>query len=395
MRAIRLLLSATVMNLQGLSRRRMNSLVMVVSIAGAVAVFSGVLAMNAGLDEAMRDSGDPDRAVVLRAGSTVEIASAISHEDVVAIRNAAEARRSDDGVPLINAEAAAPLTLIEKRSGMEVNGSLRGVGPQILAVRPEIRIVSGRMFEPGKLELVVGQQALRQFEGLEPGSELAAYRTKWKIVGVFTADRSVRESELMADAGVVMNVSQRPAFQNVTVMLPDAAAFESFKRVLAASPAVAMDVFTEPEFLRRESQSLNGLLHFMAYVMGGIMALGAVFVAINAMYASIDDRRREIATLRAIGFPGAVVVGSIVAEAALLALAGGLLGALAAWLIVNGNTVSTAVGGDLRQLVFEVAMTPPVVLKGLAAALAIGVVGGLIPAVRSIRSQVVADLRAI
>lgn len=314
---------------------------------------------------------------------------------MVAIRNAADARRSTDGVPLIDAEAAAPLTLIEKRSGMEVNGTLRGVGPQILAVRPEIRIVSGRMFEPGKLELVVGQQALRQFEGLEPGSELAAYRTKWKIVGVFTADRSVRESELMADADIVMNVSQRPAFQNVTVVLPDAATFESFKRVLAASPAVAMDVFTEPEFLRRESQSLNGLLHFMAYVMGGIMALGAVFVAINAMYASIDDRRREIATLRAIGFPAVVVVGSIVAEAALLALAGGLLGALAAWLIVNGNTVSTAVGGDLRQLVFEVAMTPPVVLKGLAAALAIGVVGGLIPAMRSIRSQVVADLRAV
>lgn len=165
--------------------------------------------------------------------------------------------------------------------------------------------------------------------------------------------------------------------------------------MLTSSPAVAMDVFTEPEFLLRESQSLNGLLQFMAYVMGGIMALGAVFVAINAMYSSVDDRRREIATLRAIGFPSLVVVGSIVAEAMLLALAGGLLGALAAWLIVNGNTISTAVGGDLRQLVFEVAMTTPVVLKGLGAALAIGIVGGLIPAIRSIRSQVVADLRIV
>ena len=395
MNSIGLMLSATMMNLQSLSRRRMNSLVMVISIAGVAAVFSVVLAMNAGLDAAMRDSGNPDRAVVLRAGSTVEIASAISPEDLTVIRNAAEARKDADGVPLINAEAVAPLTLIEKRSGMEVNGTLRGVGPQILAVRPEIKIVAGRMFESGKLELVVGQQALKQFQGLELGGEITAYRTKWKIVGVFTADRSVRESELMTDAGVVMNVSQRPAFQNVTVVLPSAAGFDSFKKVLTSSPAVAMDVFTEPEFLLRESQSLNGLLQFMAYVMGGIMALGAVFVAINAMYSSIDDRRREIATLRAIGFPPVVVVSSIVAEALLLALLGGLLGALAAWFVVSGNTVSTAVGGDLRQLVFEVVMTPSVVLKGLGAALVIGAVGGLIPAIRSIRSQVVADLRAI
>lgn len=395
MHPLKLMLAATWMHLQGLSRRRVNALVMVVSVAGVVAVFSVVLAMNAGLDAAMRDSGNPDRAVVLRAGSTVEIASAISHEDLTLIRNAADARRGADGVPLINAEAAAPLTLIEKRTGMEVNGTLRGVGPQILAVRPEIRIVEGRMFEPGKLELVVGRQAARQFEGLELGREIEAYRTRWKIVGVFSAGRSVRESELMSDAEVVMNISQRPMFQNVTVVLPNAAAFGSFRRVLAASPAVAMDVFTEPEYLLRESQSLNGLLHFMAYVMGGIMALGAVFVAINAMYSSVDDRRREIATLRALGFPALVVLGSIVAEAMLLSLAGGLLGALAAWAVVNGNTVSTAVGGDLRQLVFEMAMTPPVMLKGLGAALAIGCVGGLVPAVRSVRSQVVDDLRAI
>lgn len=395
MNSIRLMLSATLMNLQSLPRRCMNSLVMIISIAGVAAVFSVVLSMNAGLDAAMRDSGNPDRAIVLRAGSTVEISSAISPEDLTVIRNAAEARKGADGAPLINAEAVAPLTLIEKRSGMEVNGTLRGVGPQILAVRPEIEILAGRMFEPGKLELVVGQQALKQFEGLKLGDEITAYRTKWKIVGVFAADRSVRESELMSDAGVVMNVSQRPAFQNVTVVLPNAAAFDSFKKILTSSPAVAMDVFTEPEFLLRESQSLNGLLHFMAYVMGGIMALGAVFVAINAMYSSVDDRRKEIATLRAIGFPPLVVVSSIVAEATLLALIGGLVGAFAAWLIVSGNTVSTAVGGDLRQLVFEVVMTTPVVLKGLGAALAIGIIGGLIPAVRSIRSQVVADLRTI
>lgn len=395
MHAFKLILSTAVMNLRNLARRRLNALVMVASIAGVVAVFSGVLAMNAGLDDAMRDAGRPDRAVVLRAGSTVEIASAISREEMDTIRNSTVVKKAADGTPLITGEAVAPLTLIEKRSGMEVNGTIRGVGPEVMAVRPEIRIVAGRMFNPGKFEIVVGQQALQQFEGLKLGGELSAYNTKWKIVGIYAADHSMRESELMADASVVMEVSQRPMFQNVTVVLPDPAAIAGFRKAIAANPSMAMDVFTESEFLQRESRSLNGLLHFMAYVMGGIMALGAVFVAINAMYASVDDRRREIATLRALGFPSVVVVASIVVESALLALGGGALGALAAWAIANGSTVSTAVGGDLRQLVFDVAMTPAVVLKGLGAALAIGIFGGAIPAVRSIRSQIVDDLRAI
>jgi putative ABC transport system permease protein len=395
MHSLKLILSTAMMNLRNLSRRRLNALVMILSIAGVVAVFSGVLAMNAGLDDAMRDAGRPDRAVVLRAGSTVEIASAISREEMDIIRNSTTVRKSPDGTPLIIGEAVAPLTLIEKRSGMEVNGTIRGVGPEIMAVRPEMRIVSGRMFNPGKFEIVVGQQALQQFEGLKLGGELSAYNTKWKIVGIFTANRSIRESELMAGDSVVMEVSQRPMFQNVTVVLPDVSSIVAFKKAIAANPAIAMDVFTESEFLQRESQSLNGLLHFMAYVMGGIMALGAVFVAINAMYSSVDDRRREIATLRALGFPSVVVVASIVAESALLALGGGALGALVAWAVVNGSTVSTAVGADLRQLVFDVAMTPAVILKGLGAALVIGIFGGAIPAARSIRSQIVDDLRAI
>lgn len=395
MSMLRLIASTALMNLQGLPRRRLNALVMIVSIAGAVAVFCGVLAMNAGLDGAMRDAGRPDRALVLRAGSTVEIASAISLADLRAIRNSTQVRKAADGTLLITAEAVGPITLVEKAGGLEVNGTIRGVGPEILAVRPEIHLVAGRMFEPGKFEVVVGRQALEQFRGLGLGGQVAAYGAQWKIVGVFAAQGSMRESELMADATVVMDVSRRPMFQNVTAVLPDAAAVTGFKQAIAANPSIAMDVFSEPEFLQRESQSLNGLLGFMAYVMGGIMALGAMFVAINAMYSSIDDRRREIATLRALGFPPLVVVCSIVFESMLLALLGGALGAALAALVAGGRTVSTAVGADLRQLVFDVSMTPPVVLQGMAAALAIGVLGGLIPALRAVRSQVVDDLRAI
>lgn len=395
MNPLKITLSTTLMNFRGMWRRRLNALVMIISIASVVAVLSGVLAMNAGLNDAMRYSGRADRAIVLRSGATVEIASAISPEDLKVIQNSADISKGADGAPLIAGEAVAPITMIENRSGMEVNATIRGVSPGVLAVRPEIRIVAGRMLEPGKYEIVVGEQALKQFKGLKLGGELYAYKTNWKIVGVYTAGHSMRESELMTDANILMGVSQRPVFQNVTLVLPSPAAFAKFKQVMANNPGFIADVFTEPEFLQRESSSLNGLLHFIAYVMGGIMALGAVFVAINAMYSSIDDRRREIATLRAIGFPSVAVVVSIVAESALLAIAGGLLGAVVVWSAANGGTVSTAVGGDLRQLVFNIAVTTSVVMQGLGAALVIGVIGGLIPAARSVRSQVVDDLRAI
>jgi putative ABC transport system permease protein len=394
--SLRLLLSTAVMNLRSLPRRRVHAFVMVISIAAVVAVFSGVLAMNAGLDHAMLESGRADRAIILRAGSTAEIASAISREDLTIIKNAAAGASTDaSGVPLIAAEAVAPLALIEKRTGLQVNATLRGVGSEILAVRPEIKIVAGRMFQAGKFEVIVGQQALQQFQALTLGEPFTAYQTQWKIVGVFTEGGSIRQSEMMTDAGVLMNVTQRPVFQNVTIDFPDGPSYESFKKIATSNPSVALDVYTEAEFLHRESQSLNGLLRFMAYVMGGIMALGAIFVAVNAMYSGIDDRRREIATLRAIGFPPGVVITAIVAESLLLAVAGGLLGALVAGVVANGHTVSTAVGVDLHELVFDAVITIPVVLRGLGAALVIGIIGGLVPAVRSIRSEIVTDLRAI
>jgi putative ABC transport system permease protein len=178
-------------------------------------------------------------------------------------------------------------------------------------------------------------------------------------------------------------------------MLQSPGAFDSFKRVITNNPSFAMDVFREPEFLSRESSSLNNLLAFMAYVMGGIMALGATFVALNATYSNINDRRREVATLRALGFAPAIVVSSIVIEALLLALVGGAIGALLAWLAFNAKSMSTSVGADVHQLVFNITVTLPVVVTGILAALVIGVIGGLPPAIRALSRPVAEDLRAI
>jgi putative ABC transport system permease protein len=395
MRGLSLLLSIVSVNLRSLPERPTNAIVMILSIAGVVAVFSGALAMSAGLNGAMRDAGRQDRAVVLRSGSTAEITSAITRDQVKQLEGIGGIKTDDKGRPLFVGEAVASLTLVEKGTHAEVNGTLRGVGPAFFAVRPEIRIVRGRANEPGKNEIIVGQEALRQFAGLELGGKLDAYRTQWDIVGVFSADRSFRESELVTDAEVLMNVSGRPAFQNVTAVLQSPATFESFKRVISSNPGFSMEVFREPEFLSRESSSLNRLLAFMAYVMGGIMALGATFVALNATYSSINDRRREVATLRALGFAPAIVMCSIVIEALLLSLVGGTVGAMLAWLAFNDKSMSTAVGADVHQLVFNIAVTLPVIANGLLGALVIGIIGALPPAARTLSRPVADDLRAI
>jgi putative ABC transport system permease protein len=389
------LLFIVALNLKSLRERPTNAIVMILSIAGVVTVFSGALAMSAGLNGAMRDSGRQDRAMVLRSGSVAELTSSITRDELKQLEGIGGIKVGGNGQPLIVGEAVASLTLLEKGTHAEVNGTLRGVGPQFFAVRPEIRIVSGRANQPGKNEIIVGQEALRQFEGLALGGKLDAYRTQWDIVGVYTAGKSFRETELVADAEVVMNVSGRPVFQNVTAVLQSPGTFDSFKRVITNNPGLAMDVFREPEFLSRESSSLNHLLAFMAYVMGGIMALGATFVALNATYSNINDRRREVATLRALGFAPAVVVSSIVLEALLLALVGGALGALLAWLAFNAKSMSTSVGADVHQLVFSITVTLPVVATGILAALVIGVIGGLPPAVRTLSRPVAEDLRAI
>jgi len=394
MRNLSLLLSTILVNLRNLPERPTNAIVMILSIAGVVTIFSGALAMSAGLNGAMRDSGREDRAVVLRSGSIAELSSAITRDQLKQLEGIAGIRTDGKGAPLLAGEAVASLTLVEKGTGAEINGTLRGVGPQFFAVRPEIRIVDGRANEPGKNEVIVGQEALRQFEGLELGGKLNAYRTQWDIVGVYTARKSFRESELVTDAEVIMNLSGRPAYQSATAVLRSAAAFESFRRVIMSNPGFSMDVFRESEFLSRESDSLNRLLKFMAYVMGGIMALGATFVALNATYSNINDRRRDVATLRAIGFAPMIVMAAIVIEGLLLSLVGGTAGAFLAWMLFDAKSISTTVGADVHQLAFNITVTFPVAAFGLLAALAIGAVGAIPPAVLTLSRPVADDLRA-
>jgi len=272
---------------------------------------------------------------------------------------------------------------------------LRGVGDEVWAVRPQVRIVEGRKFKPGLRELLVGRGAARQFAGLVPGHEIRLGSQTWTVAGVFASDDAL-ESEIWADANVVAETYERGSSRNsVTVRLADANAFKSFKAALEANPQLKIDVSTTLDFFSKQSEGMSTFIRIIGIVIGGIMAVGAMFGALNTMFAAVAARAREIATLRAIGFAGLPVVVAILLETMLLALAGGVLGGALAWLLFNGYAASTMAAGSVGKLSFELHVTAGVLWQGLKWALAIGFIGGLFPAVRAATMPVTTALREL
>ena len=272
---------------------------------------------------------------------------------------------------------------------------LRGVSDQAWAVRPNLKIIAGRKFTPGMRELIVGQGAQRQFAGLEPGHEVKLGNQTWTVVGVFASNDAL-DSEIWGDADTVASTYRRGSSRaSVTVKLADAKAYDAFKAALAADPRLKVDVDTTLNYFSKQSEGMSKVMRVMGITVGLIMAIGAVFGALNTMFAAVASRAREIATLRAIGFRGVPVVVAIMLETMLLALIGGLIGGLVAWLIFNGYTASTMAAGTVGQLTFAFKVSPELLWQGLKWALAIGFVGGLFPAVRAARLPVTTALREL
>jgi putative ABC transport system permease protein len=288
------------------------------------------------------------------------------------------------------------VTLYKKDDDSEVNVMLRGVGQQVQKLRPELKILEGRMFAPAVNEVIVGKSANAQFKGLDIGDRITTRGATWTVVGIFTTGGDVHESELMADVVTVNSAERRGGFQSVVIMLESPQAFQQFKDSLTSNPALAVDVHREREYYKKQSETIGRIIFYIAYIVGGIMAVGAIFGALNTMYSAVSARIREIATLRALGFGSAAMVLSVLAEALLLALIGGAIGALLAWLFFNGHVVSTSGGGGAAtQLVFELTVSPQLVVVGITWACAIGLIGGLFPAVRAARLPVAEALRAV
>ena len=391
-RSGRLAREATKLGIAGLPQRWGASSVIVIGIAGVVGVLVAMLAMGEGFKATLDKTGDDSTAILLRAGSQAETNSVITRDQTPLIAALPGIVRAADGKALVSPELSQVVNLVSRNDGGDVNVQFRGVGPQGWAIRPQIKIVQGRKFNPGLREIVIGKGAQTQFRDMEVGKQLKLANQQWTIVGVFEAKDS-HDSELWTDADVLGPSYQRQAFQSVTVKLTGKSGFKQLKAALAGDPRLKLDVATTRDYYGKQSEGLTKLIKILGSVIGAIMAIGAVFGALNSMYAAVAGRAREIATLRALGFRGLPVVTAVMLETMLLALLGGLLGALIAWLVFNGYTVST-LGNNFSQVVFQFKVSPELAWTGLKWALGIGLVGGLFPALRAARLPVTEALRA-
>jgi putative ABC transport system permease protein len=369
------------------------SSVVVVGIAGVVGVLVAMLAMGEGFKATLDRTGDTRTAILLRAGSQAETNSVITRDQVPLIATLPGIARDGEGRPLVSPELSQVVNLPSRADGTDANVQFRGIGPAGWVIRPQVKIVEGRRFQPGLREIVVGRGAQQRFRGLAVGQTLKLANQSWTVVGVFKSG-DAHESELWTDADVLGPAYQRSAFQSVTVKLTDASALRRLKAALASDPRLKLDALTTRDYYGRQSAGLTKLIRILGNVIGTIMAIGAVFGALNSMYAAVAGRAREIATLRAIGFSGLSVVTGVMLETLLLALLGGLLGAAIAWLLFNGYTVST-LGQNFSQVVFQFKVSPTLLWTGLKWALGIGLIGGLLPALRAARLPVTEALRAI
>jgi putative ABC transport system permease protein len=391
MRWLLQILEITRIGLTTIPQRMGSVLVIVVGIAGVVGVFVALLAMGEGFQSVLAKAGRLDESIVLRKGANAELNSGLSRDEAVLITQAPGILKNSGNQPIASAEVVVVANLPKKTTGTDANVEIRGVGPRVWELRPNAQMIEGRRFELGKRELVAGKGAQSEFANLSIGSTIKLGQQDWQVVGTFiTGD--AHESELWGDAEVVQGAYNRNGYQSVTLKLTDVNAFDTVKAALSTDPRLTVDVQRTRDYYATQSEDLTRLIRILGVAIASIMAIGAVFGALNTMYTAVATRAREIATLRAIGFAGLPVVIAIMLEAALLALLGGLIGVAVSWFLFDKYTVST-LGSNFSQVVFAFQVSPQLILNGLTWALVIGLVGGLIPAIAAARLPVTAALR--
>lgn len=379
-------------NIRTLPARRGSAAAAVFGVAGVVAVLVGVLSIGEGFRQVMVAAGSPDTAVVLRGGADSEMTSVLTRDDVQVIRNAPGIARKGDH-PLASAEDFVLVDLAKRSTGTGANVPMRGVKQEAFEVRPEIHITQGRMFTWGTNEVIVGRSAQTQFRDTEVGTTLKFGQTTWKIVGVFEGQGGIAESEVWADSDILGPAYHRTTKQVVLVKLASAGSFQQFKDALTSDPRVNLKVQRETEYYAAQSETLQKLVKGLAVFVCTLMGLGALFGALNTMYTAVSARAREIATLEALGFGGSAVMVSVIFEALLLSLAGGILGALGAYLAFDGYRTATMNWQSFSQVAFAFDVTPALMVSAILYALVIGLIGGFFPAIRAARLPVALALR--
>jgi len=385
--------SVTFFNLRTIPQRKGAAIAAGVGIAGVVAVFVGVLSIAEGFRAAMTVSGADDIAIVLRSSADNEMTSGLPREAVQLIANAPGVARTDDG-PLASAELFVMIDLPKRSTGTPANVPLRGVGAAARAVRGDIRIVKGTDFEPGRNEVIAGVGVARSVAGLDIGETFRIGQYEWKVVGHFAGGGGAAESEIWTDAAVLQPAYHRgDIFQSVYARLVSADAFQQFKDALTTDPRLKVKVLRQADYLADQSSMLTEFIQTFGVSIAGLMALGALFGALNTMYSAVAARTREIATLRALGFGSSPVILSVVLESLAIALLGGAVGATAAYLAFDGFKAATINWQTFSQVAFAFTVTPRLLVAAVAWSVAIGLIGGLFPALRAARLPVAAALR--
>ncbi len=398
MRPLRLLHQVgvvTQLSLRTIPQRLAPVLVAIVGMAGVVGVFVAVLSIAEGFRDTMDSAGSAEVAMVMRAGSDTEMSSFLRGEDARLVADAPGVAHDARGA-LSSAELFVVVDLPKKGSGTPANVPLRGVQEAAFRVHGKPRMIEGRIFERGRNELIAGAAAAAQFDGLDVGTTITWNGNPWTVVGVFTADSGLAEGELWCDLRVLQGLYRRGnSVQSVTVRLDSPEAFEAFKSALHDDPRLNVKALRASDYYAQQSQALVAIITGLGYLVALMMAVGAVFGALNTMYSAVASRAREIAILRALGFSALAVVVSVLVEAFLIGLVGGITGGLGAYLLFNGYQAATLNFQSFSQVVFTFAVTSSLVQQGIACALLMGLAGGLFPAVRAARLPVATALRGL
>jgi putative ABC transport system permease protein len=382
-------------NLRSIKARWTSTIVAVVGIAGTVGVFIAMLSLARGFRATLIASGSPGNALILRAGAPSEMMGGVTLDTVRVIQDEPGIARDDSG-PLVTQEVVGimPFPLIS--TGTDANVQVRGVSPNVLRIRRFVKIVQGQMFEPGLAQLVVGKNASTTYSGLTLGNTVTFGGGRWQVVGIFDAGGSAFDSEIWCDARILNQVLKRPdnIFQSVTVHLTSPEAFQQFKDAVVTDPRMNVDVTREVDYYAKQSTTLTRLITILGGIVATIMAIGAVFGALNTMYSAVAERSREIATMRALGFSTGSMVLSFVFEALCIAFMGGVLGCVAV-LRLNGVTTGTMNWQTFSHLAFAFRITPGLLAAGMIFALVMGVAGGVPPALRAARAKISVALREL
>lgn len=362
-------------------------------MALVVFVFAAVLMLDAGLKKTAVSTGSYENAILLRQSSQTEIQSGVSRDQASLVETLPGVARGLDGAPMVSKETLVLIAIPKRGSDKPANLVVRGLPLMGLAIRPQVKIVEGRLFRPGSSEIIVGSGVLAAFDGVEISQRLRFAGREWTVVGTFDAGKSGYDSEVWGDVEQMMQAFRRTAYSSTIARLQDASQFEAFKAAVSQDQRLPLDVKQEPVFYEEQSKALSGFLFWLGLALSIIFSVGAMIGAMITMYASVSNRTGEIGTLRALGFRRLSILAAFLLESMMLALVGGAIGLFFASFL-QAFTITTMNFTAFSQLAFGFQLTPQVVVTSLLFAVLMGVVGGFLPSVRAARLEIVDSLRA-